>query len=65
MTTAIMWLRRYRETVPNADVVLLAGEPGHYPHVESPGLVLEAYFAFLQHQGYGLCSNVKGASASR
>ena len=65
MTTAIMWLRRYRETVPNANVVLLAGEPGHYPHVESPKLVLEAYFAFLQHQGYGLCGNNRGANASQ
>ena len=58
-------MRRYRETVPNAAVVLLAGEPGHYPHVESPELVLEAYFAFLQHQGWGLGGKDRGASASR
>ena len=51
--------------MPDAAVVLLAGEPGHYPHVESPKLVLEAYFAFLQRQGYGLCSNDRGANASR
>ncbi|CAK0785774.1 hypothetical protein CVIRNUC_008985 [Coccomyxa viridis] len=55
----------YRETVPSAAVVLLAGEPGHYPHVESPKLVLEAYSAFLQRQGYGLCGNDRGTGASR
>jgi len=38
--------------VPDAKVVLLAGETGHYPQVESPALVLRAYFAFLQQQGF-------------
>ena len=37
--------------VPDAKVVLLAGEPGHYPQVEAPALVLRAYFAFLQQLG--------------
>jgi hypothetical protein len=45
-------LRRYRETVPDARVELLAGNPGHYPQVESPYAVLKAYFAFLEQLGY-------------
>lgn len=36
---------RYRELVPNADVTLLEGI-GHYPQVEAPAAVLEAYAAF-------------------
>ncbi len=35
----------YRDWVPNADVVLLEGI-GHYPQVEAPDRVLEAFFAF-------------------
>ena len=38
--------------MPDAKVVLLAGQPGHYPQVESPGLVLKAYFAFLRQLGF-------------
>ena len=34
---------RYRELVPDPDVVILA-EIGHYPQVEAPEAVLEAYF---------------------
>jgi pimeloyl-ACP methyl ester carboxylesterase len=37
--------RRYRELVPQADVVELPGI-GHYPQVEAPQAVLEAYLAF-------------------
>jgi pimeloyl-ACP methyl ester carboxylesterase len=36
---------RYRELVPHADVTLLA-DVGHYPQVEAPQRVLEAYFRF-------------------
>lgn len=39
---------RYRQLVPDADVVLLE-EGGHYPHVEQPSEVLSAFFAF--HDG--------------
>jgi pimeloyl-ACP methyl ester carboxylesterase len=36
---------RYRELVPDPDVVLLDGV-GHYPQLEDPDHVLDAYFAF-------------------
>jgi pimeloyl-ACP methyl ester carboxylesterase len=36
---------RYREVVPDPDVVLLDGV-GHYPQLEDPDRVLDAYFAF-------------------
>ena len=36
---------RYRELVPDPDVVLL-DDVGHYPQLEAPGRVVEAYFAF-------------------
>ena len=36
---------RYRELVPDPDVVLLP-EVGHYPQVEAPAAVLAAYLAF-------------------
>jgi len=36
---------RYRELVPNPDVVLLPGI-GHYPQLEAPRAVLDAFFAF-------------------
>ena len=36
---------RYRELVPDPDVVILA-EIGHYPQVEAPEAVLEAYLEF-------------------
>jgi pimeloyl-ACP methyl ester carboxylesterase len=38
---------RYRELVPNADVVPLAGV-GHYPQVEAPDAVLEAALTFYK-----------------
>ena len=41
--------QRYREIVSNADVVLLK-QAGHYPHVENPEEVLEAFFAFHDAQ---------------
>lgn len=41
---------RYRELVPSADVTLLEGI-GHYPQVEAPLAVLEAYLQF--HSKFG------------
>ncbi len=38
-------LERYREIIPNADVVALEGV-GHYPQVEAPGAVLSAFMDF-------------------
>jgi hypothetical protein len=35
----------YRELIPNANVTELA-EVGHYPQVQTPGQVLEAYLEF-------------------
>lgn len=40
-------VERYRELVPNADVVALPGI-GHYPQVEAPEAVLEAFLAFVE-----------------
>lgn len=37
--------RRYHELIPNPDIVLLPGV-GHYPHVETPDLVLQAIHDF-------------------
>ena len=39
--------QRYRELVPDPDVVLL-DDVGHYPQLEEPGRVLEAYLAFRE-----------------
>ena len=41
-------VERYRELIPGPDVIELEGI-GHYPQVEAPGRVLEAFFAF--HDG--------------
>lgn len=38
-------VKRYRELIPNADVVELEGI-GHYPQVEAPGAVLAAFLDF-------------------
>lgn len=38
-------VKRYREIIPNADVVELPGI-GHYPQVEAPGAVLAAFLDF-------------------
>ena len=38
---------RYRELVPEADIMLLHGI-GHYPQIEAPQLVLRGYFDFLE-----------------
>lgn len=39
--------QRYRELVPSADVTLLEGV-GHYPQVEAPQAVLDAYLRFRE-----------------
>ena len=39
---------RFRELVPNADITLL-DDAGHYPHVEKPVAVIDAFEVF--HQG--------------
>ncbi len=38
-------IARYRELVPNPDVVTL-DDVGHYPHVEDPRAVIAAFDAF-------------------
>lgn len=37
---------RYRELIPNPDTVSLPGI-GHYPHIEAPQAVLDAFLSFL------------------
>lgn len=39
---------RFREAVPGAQVVMLPEGIGHYPQVEAPRLVLEAYMKFFE-----------------
>jgi pimeloyl-ACP methyl ester carboxylesterase len=39
---------RFKEKVPNASVSYLADHIGHYPQVEAPDAVLNAYFTFLE-----------------
>jgi hypothetical protein len=49
----------HRELVPRADVTLLDGI-GHYPQIEAPAAVLEAYAAFRGRvgvAGLGVISN--------
>jgi pimeloyl-ACP methyl ester carboxylesterase len=47
---------RYRELIPNADIVLLP-ETGHYPQVESPELVHQALFDWLSPSLQSSCSS--------
>ncbi len=42
-------VERYRELVPNPDVVLLDGI-GHYPQIEDPEAVLRAFLPFIESQ---------------
>ncbi|MDZ4265559.1 MAG: alpha/beta hydrolase [Mycobacterium sp.] len=39
--------RRYTEVVPDADVVMLAGDIGHWPQIEAPEAVLEHFLAHV------------------
>ncbi|MGE0546961.1 MAG: alpha/beta fold hydrolase [Kofleriaceae bacterium] len=43
---------RYRELVPNADVIALDGV-GHYPHVEAPQRVVESLLAHADAHAFG------------
>jgi pimeloyl-ACP methyl ester carboxylesterase len=44
-------VERYRELVPRPKVTLL-DNIGHYPQVEAPAAVLEAYYLFLRKNGF-------------
>jgi len=48
--SGLRMVERYRQLVPNPDVVLLPAV-GHYPQLEAPDEVLEAYLAFQQRLG--------------
>jgi pimeloyl-ACP methyl ester carboxylesterase len=39
--------RRYAEAIPNADVVMLADDIGHWPQLEAPEAVLEHFLEFV------------------
>jgi pimeloyl-ACP methyl ester carboxylesterase len=39
--------KRYNEVIPNPNVILLSKNIGHWPQLEAPGEVLEAYGKFL------------------
>jgi pimeloyl-ACP methyl ester carboxylesterase len=39
--------RRYAEVIPNADVVMLADDIGHWPQLEAPDAVLEHFLAHI------------------
>lgn len=39
--------KRYREVIPNADVVMLADDIAHWPQIEAPGEVLAAFLEFV------------------
>ena len=42
-----MMVTRYRQIIPDPDVVVLHGV-GHYPQVEAPEAVLKAFFSFVE-----------------
>ena len=39
---------RYREVIPDADVVMLADDIGHWPQIEAPDAVLRHFLEFLE-----------------
>jgi len=39
--------RRYAEVIPDADVVMLADDIGHWPQLEAPGAVLKHFLAHI------------------
>jgi pimeloyl-ACP methyl ester carboxylesterase len=39
--------RRYAEVIPNADVVMLADDIGHWPQIEAPADVLTHFLAHV------------------
>ena len=42
---------RYREVIPNADVVMLADDIAHWPQLEAPDAVLEHFLAHVDRVG--------------
>jgi pimeloyl-ACP methyl ester carboxylesterase len=38
---------RYREVIPNADVVMLDDDIGHWPQIEAPDAVLTHFLAHV------------------
>lgn len=38
---------RYREVILNPDVVMLGDDIGHWPQIEAPAAVLEAFLAHV------------------
>lgn len=42
---------RYREVIPDADVVMLADGIGHWPQLEAPDAVLAHFLEFVERQG--------------
>jgi pimeloyl-ACP methyl ester carboxylesterase len=42
---------RYREVIPEADVVMLADDIGHWPKIEAPHAVLEHFLAHVDRVG--------------
>jgi pimeloyl-ACP methyl ester carboxylesterase len=38
---------RYREVIPNPDVVMLADDIAHWPQIEAPDAVLEHFLEFV------------------
>ncbi|GIX16084.1 MAG: epoxide hydrolase [Rhodothalassiaceae bacterium] len=53
--------RRFRELAPDAPVVPLAGV-GHYPQVEAPAAVLEAFLALHRRWGGGLADETRAGA---
>ena len=39
--------RRYAEVIPNADVIVLADDIGHWPQLEAPDAVLTHFLAHI------------------
>ena len=38
---------RYREVMPNPDVIMLADDIAHWPQIEAPDAVLAAFLEFV------------------
>jgi pimeloyl-ACP methyl ester carboxylesterase len=41
---------RYREVIPDPDVVMLGDAIGHWPQIEAPDAVLEAFLAHIDRR---------------
>ena len=44
--------KRYAEVIPNADVVMLADDIGHWPQIEAPDAVLRHFLAHVDRVGW-------------